>query len=225
MELAWPREVAVARRQQAELVASLPPDEPLAGYGAVGGLDVSYSKRLRRVFACLVVLDRRGRLLQEVLGTAPLDFPYVPGLLSYREGPACCTAWNKLKQRPDVLICDGQGRAHPRRLGLAAHLGLVFEIPTIGVGKSRLIGEYVEPGPSKGARSELVDPRTGETLGCVLRSRDNVKPLFVSVGVRITLEDALDVVLEQLDRFRLPEPQRLADRRVTARRKAAEEQA
>jgi len=223
MELSWPRDIGEARRQQKELARSLPPDEPLGDYATVGGLDVSYSKGLGLVFACLVVLERGGGLIEEVLGTAPLDFPYVPGLLSYREGPACCAAWNKLKRRPDVLICDGQGRAHPRRLGLATHLGLVFGIPTIGVGKSRLIGEYDEPGSRKGERSELLDPADGGTLGCVLRSRDNVKPLFVSVGARITLKDAVAVVLEQLDRYRLPEPQRLADRRVTELRKAAEE--
>lgn len=224
--LEWPREVAAAREQQLRLAAEVrsfhSPAPPLTGWRLVAGLDVSYSKRRGRVYAALVVLDADNRLVEEAVGEAPLDFPYVPGLLSYREGPACCAAWEALSVQPDVLICDGQGVAHPRRLGLAAHLGLSFGVPTIGSAKSRLVGEYTEPGSRRGEHSSLVDPVSGERLGTVLRTRDNVKPLFISVGVRINLADAEAVILDRLTRYRLPEPQRRADRLVGRHRREVE---
>jgi deoxyribonuclease V len=139
-------------------------------------------------------------------------FPYVPGLLSFREIPVVLDALGKLRHPPDLLLCDGQGYAHPRRFGLACHLGVLTGIPAIGVAKSRLIGEYAEPGSNKGDWSPLMDG--GEVIGAVLRTRDNVNPVYVSVGHRIELDAAQRIVLACATRYRLPEPTRLADRLV-----------
>jgi deoxyribonuclease V len=224
-EIGWPKTPAGALAQQRRLVGLLPPERPLGRAALVGGLDVSYSRRLGRVFAALVLLRAGGGgEVERAYGEAEADFPYVPGLLSYREGPACVDAWLRLKNVPDVLLCDGQGRAHPRRLGLAVHLGLLFGVPTVGVAKSRLTGEHGPLGREKGAAVPLLDRKTGEALGVVLRSRTDVKPLYVSVGAGITLEDAVRVTLSELGRYRLPEPARLAHRLVTLRRRRAEEE-
>jgi deoxyribonuclease V len=219
----WPKTPAGALEQQRTLVELLPPERPLGPVALVGGLDVSYSRRLGRVFAALTVArPGGGGEVERAFGEAAADFPYVPGLLSYREGPACLDAWRNLRHVPDVLLCDGQGKAHPRRLGLAAHLGLLFGVPTVGVAKSRLVGEHGPLGREKGAAVTLVDSRTGETIGIVLRSRTDVRPLYVSVGAGLTLEDAVRVTLSELGRYRLPEPARRAHNLVTLRRKEAE---
>lgn len=213
--LEWPVEVVAAREQQLRLLDELPAASPLGSRELVGGLDVGFSRSLGRVFAVITVLGPDGAKLAVARGEAPLTFPYVPGLLSYREGPACCAAWEALTVAPDVLICDGQGVAHPLRFGLACHLGLAFGLPTLGSAKSLLVGRYIEPGRERGARSALLDPRSGERLGTVLRTRDGVKPLFVSVGAGLTLGDAEEVVLESCRGRRLPEPQRQAHLLVT----------
>jgi len=219
----WPKTPAEALAQQKKLVKLLPPERPLGPVALVGGLDVSYSRRLGRVFAALTVArPGGGEQVERAFGEAAADFPYVPGLLSYREGPACLDAWRKLRHVPDVLLCDGQGKAHPRRLGLASHLGLLFGIPTVGVAKSRLIGKHGPLGRKKGAIVPLLDPKTGEVLGAVLRSRTDVRPLYVSVGAALTLEDALRTTLSELGRYRLPEPARRAHNLVTLYRKEAE---
>jgi len=219
----WPKTPAEALEQQRGLVSLLPPERPLGPVALVGGLDVSYSRRLGRVFAALTVArPGGGDEVERVFGEAEADFPYIPGLLSYREGPACLDAWRKLENVPDVLLCDGQGKAHPRRLGLATHLGLLFGVPTVGVAKSRLIGKHGPPGREKGATVPLLDPKTGETLGAVLRSRTDVRPLYISVGAWMTLEDAVRVTLSELGRYRLPEPARRAHNLVTLHRKEAE---
>jgi len=139
--------------------------------------------------------------------------PYVPGLLSFREAPACIEAAEKLEDEPDVFIIDGQGIAHPRRLGIAAHLGLFFDRPTIGCAKSRLTGEFEEPGADRGASTPLTDK--GEVIGAVVRTRATVKPVFVSVGHKCTLEDAVRIVLDCAPKYRLPEPTRVAHQMVS----------
>lgn len=141
---------------------------------------------------------------------APVTFPYVPGLLSFREIPALALAFERLSRAPDLLLVDGQGIAHPRRFGIAAHVGLLAGVPTIGCAKSRLCGEAAEPGPERGWTTELVD--NGEVIGLVVRTKDRVKPLFVSVGYMIGLSEAADWVLRLAPTHRLPEPIRLADR-------------
>ena len=135
-------------------------------------------------------------------------FPYIPGLLSFREGPVCIEAVKTLKCEPDVFIIDGQGIAHPRRLGLAAHLGLFFDKPTIGCAKSRLTGNFEEPSLEKGAYSPLKDKQ--EIVGAVVRTRTNVKPVFVSVGNKCLLKEAIEITLGCTTKYRLPEPTRLA---------------
>ena len=139
----------------------------------------------------------------------PTDFPYVPGLLSFREVPALLEALARLKTRPDLLLCDGQGYAHPRRLGFASHLGLASGIPSIGVAKSRLIGTHRQPGRKAGSRAPLMDSK--EVIGAVLRTRDGVAPLFVSTGHRVGLDAAVRWVLGCCRGFRLPETTRWAD--------------
>ncbi len=149
------------------------------------------------------------------LAFQPVRFPYVPGLLSFRELPVVLEALEGLSRLPDLLLCDGMGIAHPRRLGIAAHLGLVTDLPSIGVGKSRLTGSYQEPGPAKGDWSPLLDG--DERIGSVLRTRPGVKPLFVSPGHRTDHDDAIAWVLRTTTRYRLPEPIRFADRLASDR--------
>lgn len=141
---------------------------------------------------------------------APTLFPYVPGLLSFREIPVLALAFQQIERRPDLLLVDGHGLAHPRRFGIASHLGLLLDVPTIGVAKSRLVGEHDEPPPQRGASTPL--SHEGETIGAVLRTRDNVRPVYVSTGHRISLESAIAWTLRLSTRYRLPEPIRLADR-------------
>lgn len=140
---------------------------------------------------------------------APVSFPYVPGLLSFREIPALAQAFAMVRTTPDLLLVDGQGYAHPRRFGIACHLGVLLDIPAIGCAKSRLCGQEATPGPARGATAELIDD--GELIGLVLRTRDGVKPVYVSVGHRIGLESAAAWVLRLCRGHRLPEPIRLAD--------------
>jgi len=152
-------------------------------------------------------------LVETATASAKLTFPYIPGLLSFREAPACLAAVKKLKSEPDVLLIDGQGIAHPRRLGLAAHLGLFLDKPTIGCAKSRLIGTFEPPGIEKGQHTPLRDG--DEIIGAVVRTRRNVKPLFISVGNRCRLEDAIRLTLACATKYRLPEPTRLAHQAVS----------
>ena len=165
------------------------------------------------ILAAVVLLESGSLRVEEVAeGTAPLRFPYVPGLLSFREIPALLAAFRALRRRPDAVLCDGQGLAHPRRCGLASHLGLILDLPSVGVAKSRLVGEAREPGTRRGCSTRIVD--RGEVVGRLLRTRDGVRPVHISVGHRVTLDDAVRLVLRTGAGFRLPEPTRLADRRV-----------
>lgn len=141
---------------------------------------------------------------------APVRFPYVPGLLSFREMPALALVFERLSREPDLLLVDGQGIAHPRRFGIASHVGLLAGVPTIGCAKSRLCGEAEEPGPERGSMTELVDD--GEVIGLVVRTKARVKPLYVSVGHMIGLREAAEWVLRLAPTHRLTEPVRLADR-------------
>ena len=176
----------------------------------VAGIDVSVKDGVSR--AAIVVLSLPDLApLESVTSQMPTPFPYVPGLLTFREGPVVLDAWTKLTRIPDVVLFDGQGIAHPRRMGLAAHLGLWFDVPTIGCAKSRLYGEHAEPGPRKGDKAELRDEREPEVvLGAVLRTRTNVKPVYVSPGHRIDVETATALTLRCCTRYRLPEPTRWA---------------
>jgi deoxyribonuclease V len=180
----------------------------------VAGIDCAFSKDKKRICAFIIVLSLPDFEVVETAGAVKkVTFPYIPGLLSFREGPVCLKAVSKLKADPDAFIIDGQGTAHPRRLGLACHLGLFLDKPTIGCAKSRLTGSFDEPGTEKGAYSWLEDK--GEIIGAVTRTRKNVKPVFVSVGHKCRLKDAIRMTLTCAVRFRLPEPTRLAHQAVS----------
>jgi deoxyribonuclease V len=188
----------------------------------VAGADVSYDRGSpdHDLYAAVVVLDVESLRVVEVAAVrAGARFPYVPGYLSFREIPPLLDAFAKLEAVPDLIVCDGQGRAHPRRFGLACHLGVLLDRPTFGCAKSRLIGEYREPGPRRGAHTRLRDGR--EVIGEVVRTRSFVKPVFVSVGHRISLETARRIALRLAPRYRLPEPVRAAHREVNRLRRLA----
>lgn len=204
----WPSTVAEARSVQAGLAVRVR-IQPLATVPAtVCGVDVAFSEDRAFAAASMFAFPSLA-LLEEATAIRPVTFPYVPGYLSFREGPAIISALKNLSKRPDILIVDGQGIAHPRRLGIASFLGVLLDIPTIGCAKSRLVGEHEEPGLKRGSWSPLV--HQGQTVGAVLRTRDRIRPVFVSPGHLITLEESIEIVLRTAVRFRLPEPQRAAD--------------
>lgn len=173
----------------------------------VAAADVSV--RGGRARAAVVVL-RGLEPVEQATAERPVTFPYVPGLLSFRELPPLRAAWEKVKSSPDVLLVDGQGLAHPRRFGLACHLGVLLGLPAIGCAKSRLVGEHEEPPSRRGAWTPLVDG--GEVIGAALRTRAACRVVYVSIGHRVSLETAIRVVMDCSPRYRIPEPQRLADR-------------
>ena len=219
---AWdlsPKDAITLQKELREQVRLIPlANEP----SLVGGCDVSMNRFAKDGFAGFVTLSYPA--LDEVDHAAVKDripFPYIPGLLSFREIPMLLKAWEALQTKPDVLLVDGIGIAHPRRLGIASHLGLVLDIPTIGCAKSVLTGSYEEPGHDPGAWSPLIDLKTGETIGAALRTKRNVKPMFISPGHRITLEDALRLVMACVRKHRLPEPTRLAHNAVNRYRTEA----
>jgi deoxyribonuclease V len=180
----------------------------------IAGVDCAFTADDKGVVSCISVLRLPELVVVEVQwAVEPLRFPYIPGLLSFREAPACIAAAKKLKTDPDIVIVDGHGVAHPRRFGIASHLGILLDKPTIGCAKSCLTGSYSKPGTDKGACTFLRDGE--EVIGAVLRTRSGVKPVFVSVGHRITLAEAIESCLSAVSHYRLPEPTRLADQKVT----------
>ncbi len=177
----------------------------------VAGIDVGFEDSGRTTRAAIVILRFPSlEPIEHVLCRRPTSFPYVPGLLSFREIPAVIEAMKDLKQQPDLLLCDGQGIAHPRRFGVACHLGLLTDIPSIGVAKSRLIGTHSDIPEEKGAWVPLM--HASECIGAVLRSRSGVKPLYISSGHRVSLETSIQIVLACTNRYRLPETTRAAHR-------------
>jgi deoxyribonuclease V len=221
---AWDVSPAEARRIQADLAAQVDLTDAitLEAIETVAGVDNTYVTQDGKTTAGAVVVVLTFPAM-EVVETAfawqPIAFPYVPGLLSFREAPAVLTACADLTVEPDVFLFDGQGYAHPRRLGLASHLGLFLQRPTIGCAKSRLVGEYEEPERVFGAHTPLVD--RGEVVGAAVRTRPRHKPLFVSPGHRISVETAVAIALACCrDGAFLPEPTRLAHEVVTQQRRA-----
>lgn len=176
-------------------------------------MDVAYDEQGNKQFAAAVVLDANSlELIEFSVAQETVKFPYVPGLFSFREIPTITKALIRLKTTPDLIVCDGQGVAHPRRFGLACHLGVMFNIPSIGCGKTRLFGDAGEPGPNRGDSSPLIDG--GEIIGCVLRTQNKIKPIFVSIGHLISLKTACDWIIKLTPKFRLPETTRQADQLV-----------
>ena len=222
-------EAAIALQKQ--LAPRIVREEALGEVGLIAGMDIGFEDGGETTRAALVLLEWPSlTLIEQVVHREPTRMPYVPGLLSFREIPAALGAFEQLSQRPDLIMVDGQGIAHPRRLGIASHLGLWLDLPTIGVGKSRLCGQFGDVPLEKGAWTPLTDRRREEdpndialdergrvTIGAVLRSREGVKPLFVSPGHRMSLDGAVDWVVRCLGRTKLPEPTRLADRLASRR--------
>jgi deoxyribonuclease V len=156
-------------------------------------------------------------LLESSEALLPIQFPYVPGLLSFRETPVAIKALENLTITPDVILCDGQGLAHPRRFGIACHIGVIAEVPTIGVAKSLLVGKYESLGDERGNSAPLI--HRNEQIGVALRTKNKVQPLFVSVGHRISLTTAIEIVLQCAPKYRLPETTRLADKMASYRKR------
>lgn len=211
-----PREAAAIQRDLAERVEATAP--PGFNPGTVAGLDAAFPKGGGECVAAAVAWDiRRQRIVEERIARRPLTFPYVPGLLSFREAPAVLAALAELETPADALLCDGHGLAHPRRFGLACHLGVLTGIPAIGCAKSVLVGAHGEVASPRGSKGPL--EHRGERTGTVLRTRDHVRPVFVSIGHRMDLESAVSLILACAIGFRLPEPIRRADRLVGQARK------
>ncbi len=186
----------------------------------VGGVDVHFGRGGEHARAAVVVMSFPDlQLIEQAVARIRVEFPYVPGLLSFRELPPVLAALRMLKTLPDLLVCDGQGFAHPRRFGMACHLGVITDMPAVGAAKTRLLGTYPKLPGERGAWVPMID--RGEIVGAVLRTKTGVNPLFVSVGHRISLPTAIRIVLECTPRYRLPETTRLADHLA---RQASEEE-
>ena len=212
---------AEARRLQGELASRVVagPALDLEQVRYVAGADVSTQDD--RAFATVVVLDFPGLSVVEVQGfEAPLGFPYVPGLLAFREIPSVAGALKKVETAVDAVILDAQGLAHPRRMGLASHVGLLLDVPTVGCAKTVLVGKFEEPGVEKGSAADLV--HRGEVVGRVVRTRERVSPVYVSVGNGIDLDSAVELVLACCTKYRLPEPTRQAHNAANKLRRGEE---
>jgi deoxyribonuclease V len=205
-----PRDEAEAVAMQTELAGCVVVADDGSPIETIAGLDIAYDKNGDTAIATAVVM-RRGDLevLDETIVHGASDFPYVPGLLAFRELPLLLKAIEALSVTPDLYVCDGYGLTHPRRFGLACHLGVVLDAPAIGVAKNPPHLPVEAPAPERGAWTAIT--ASGETVGCALRTQDGVKPVYVSVGHRSTLPTARDLVLELAPKYRLPEPIRAAD--------------
>ncbi len=204
-------EAVAVQRELRRLLVLDEPGPPADGTGTVAGVDVAYDDGAGVVAAAAVVLDAGDlTVLDRATAVGPVAFPYVPGLLAFRELPTVLEALRRLRVAPGLVVCDGYGLAHPRRFGLACHLGVVTGLPTIGVAKSPFTFRHEPPGPSRGDAAPLLD--AGEVVGRALRTRDGVKPVFVSAGHRTGLDAACAHVLRLTPRYRQPETTRLADR-------------
>lgn len=208
----WPKtsEEAVVLQDRLRAAVDLSDSLP-ANMRTVAGLDVAYPEDSGRAVAAVVVMNYPDlSVIDQSVASVEVVFPYIPGLLAFREIPPLEIALRRLSTAPDLLICDGYGIAHPRRFGLACHVGLATGLPTVGVGKTAFVGDYPPVGRERGDWSAITD--CGEVVGRALRTRTNVKPIFVSVGHRIELGHACDLVLDLCRGYRLPETIRAADK-------------
>ncbi|MBZ5516159.1 MAG: deoxyribonuclease V [Acidobacteriia bacterium] len=185
----------------------------------VAGADVAFDPATDIAFAGVIVYKFPELVeVERRMARRKLRFPYVPGLLSFRESPLLLAAFARIRTEPDLILIDGHGRAHPRLFGIACHLGVLLDKPTIGCAKSLLVGDHAEPGAKAGSTTPLTF--RGEQVGTVLRTRDGVKPIYVTIGHRVSLESAVDLVEHCLDGFRIPKPTREADHYVRDLRRA-----
>ncbi|MEJ2634252.1 MAG: deoxyribonuclease V [Calditrichia bacterium] len=219
----WNVTTEEAREIQQTLRRKLETDIPIEmdKIKTIAAADISFSRFGKILFGAVVLMDFADLAsLRIIRKTAEASFPYIPGYLSFREAPVIMDIFREIDPLPDVLLCDGHGVAHPRGFGLASHLGVLLDIPSIGCAKSVLVGEYEEPGAERGDYSPLVYHES--IVGAALRTRQNVKPVFVSIGNKIGLEDAIRIVLHCSPRYRIPEPVRLAHREVNDLRRQSE---
>ena len=212
-----PQQAVQLQKQLAfEVVAEDKFDAPLK---TVAGIDLGYDAKTDTCRAVVVVLSfPELELIESAEAILPIQFPYVPGLLSFRETPVAVKALEKLHLAPDLILCDGQGLAHPRRFGIACHIGLLTEIPSIGVAKSLLVGKFENLGETRGSAADLI--HKNEKIGVALRTKDKVQPVYVSIGHKISLETATNFVLQCAPKYRLPETTRLADQMASYRKKS-----
>jgi deoxyribonuclease V len=218
----WDVTPAEARDIQRELRARLVTHPP-PGFAPrlIAGADVSMDLHGTRGYAGIVVIDAESmETVDQSVADVELDFPYIPGLLSFREIPALLAAWERLATRPDVVIFDGVGYAHPRRFGLACHGGMTLGVPSVGCAKSILVGRYDRLGEERGATAPMTD--RGELVGMAVRTRSNVQPVYVSIGDHMDLDTAVSLVLRMAVKYREPETTRRAHRLVNERRRAAQ---
>lgn len=215
----WPTTEADALAVQAALAARVDTSTPLPRFETVAGCDIAYHLEAPLLFAAVVVLRAEDfAVVETATVTAGVTFPYVPGLLSFREVPPLLDAFSRLRTLPDVIMVDGQGTAHPRRFGLACHLGMWLDRPCVGCAKSWLVGDYAEPGPAAGDASPLTVG--GEVVGAAVRAAAGAKPVFVSPGHKLDLDAALAVVRATLSGYRHPRPTRAAHLAANALRAA-----
>lgn len=183
-------------------------EDRFSSLNLIGGVDTSFSKD-GKALSVIVIMSFPSMEIIEISHYFTVGpFPYIPGFLSFREGPIIIKAWEKLKIKPDLLLIDGQGYAHPRNLGVASHLGVVLDIPTIGCAKSLLVGSFEEPESLKGSKSPIF--YRGKMIGIALRTKDSVKPVFVSPGHKVSFETSVDIVMKTVTRYKIPEPLRYA---------------
>lgn len=212
----WDLSESEAQNLQAELAKQVVTRNCLRDVQTVAGVDVAYDKHSNKLVAAVVVLDAHSLAIVDSATAEDIErFPYIPGLFSFRELPPIAMALKQLTTTPDLIVCDGQGIAHPRRFGLACHLGVLFDVPTIGCGKTRLVGEADEPGNNRGDFSPLID--RGEVIGRLLRTQTGIKPVYVSVGHKVSLPTASEWVLRLATQYRLPETTRQSDQQVRKR--------
>ncbi len=209
----WDLSPSEAVKLQKELALKVELTRPNAHFRYIAGIDCAPSADKTKYYSAVVIWDRmRREIIEYHISEAPLKFPYIPGLLSFREIPAIIEVMKKLQSEPDLLIVDGHGIAHPRAFGIACHVGVLFDKPAFGCGKSLLYGHYHEPHLKRGSTEPLT--AKDQTIGNVVRTRDKVKPVFVSVGHKMDLETVTNLVLECSGKYRLPEPTHLADKLV-----------
>jgi deoxyribonuclease V len=201
-----PAEAIAYQHELRKQIQIKPLEKPIR---TIGGADISFNKYSEVVYAGIVIFSYPDmRLIGTSTAISRTSFPYISGLLAFREVPALLEAWNKLETKPDVMVLDGQGIAHERRMGIATHFGLVTEAPTLGCAKSRLTGKYNEPANTPFAQSPLYDK--GEQVGIALRSKINCNPLFISPGNLVSMEQSVEIIINCISKHRIPEPTRQA---------------
>jgi len=201
-----PTEAIALQQKMRELICLKPFDREIK---TIGGADISFNKYSDVVYAGIVVLSYpQMTVMHHAFVISKTTFPYIPGLLGFREVPALSEVWNKLDIKPDVLVLDGHGIAHPRRVGVAVHFGVAENVVTIGCAKSLLVGNYEEPANTPLSTTDLT--HKGELIGKVLRTKKNCKPVFVSPGNLVTMDQSLDIIKHSIGKYRIPEPTRMA---------------